>query len=116
MLGAIAGDICGAPWEGGQCANGEFQLFAEGASITDDSVCTVAIAQALMQHGDAVQVAESLRTWCKRYPGLGYGSAFNHWVYSRKGPITAGAMAARCVCRRAAGSPNPWKKRNPWQS
>lgn len=89
MLGAIAGDICGAPWEGGQCANGEFQLFAEGASITDDSVCTVAIAQALMQHGDAVQVAESLRTWCKRYPGLGYGSAFNHWVYSRKGPYNS---------------------------
>ena len=89
MLGAIAGDICGVPWEGGQCAAGDFQLFAEGASITDDSVCTVAIAQALLQRGDAVCVAQYLRAWCKRYPGLGYGTAFNHWVYSGTGPYNS---------------------------
>lgn len=51
MLGAIAGDICGSPWEGGQCALAEFELFANGASITDDTVCTVAIADALLAGG-----------------------------------------------------------------
>ncbi|KWA84051.1 hypothetical protein WL29_22045 [Burkholderia ubonensis] len=86
MLGAIAGDICGCPWEGGQCAPAEFELFANGASITDDTVCTVAIADALLAGGSEASVVAALRTWCKRYPGLGYGSAFNHWVYSRQGP------------------------------
>ena len=86
MLGAIAGDICGSPWEGGQCAPAEFELFANGASITDDTVCTVAIADALLADGSEASVVTALRTWCKRYPGLGYGSAFNHWVYSRQGP------------------------------
>lgn len=86
MLGAIAGDICGSPWEGGQCALAEFELFANGASITDDTVCTVAIADALLAGGSEASVVTALRTWCKRYPGLGYGSAFNHWVYSRQGP------------------------------
>ncbi|KVP16964.1 ADP-ribosylglycohydrolase family protein [Burkholderia ubonensis] len=86
MLGAIAGDICGCPWEGGQCGAGDFELFANGASITDDTVCTVAIADALLGARSEAAVVTALRSWCKRYPGLGYGSAFNHWVYSRQGP------------------------------
>lgn len=89
VLGAIAGDICGSPWEGGQCADVEFQLFAHGASITDDSVCTVAVAEVLLAGGGSGAVARALRAWCKRYPGLGYGSAFNHWVYSQKGPYNS---------------------------
>lgn len=86
MLGAIAGDICGCPWEGGQCAQGEFELFAHGAAITDDTVCTVAIADALLGASGEAAVVAALRSWCRRYPGLGYGGAFNHWVYSLQGP------------------------------
>jgi ADP-ribosylglycohydrolase len=107
MLGAIAGDICGCPWEGGQCAQDDFELFTHGASITDDTVCTIAIADALMHAGDARAVVKSLRRWCRRYPGLGYGSAFNHWVYSGKGPYNSwgngGAMRVS-PCGWLAGS------------
>ncbi|KVP75123.1 hypothetical protein WJ96_05000 [Burkholderia ubonensis] len=107
MLGAIAGDICGCPWEGGQCAAGDFELFANGASITDDTVCTVAIADALLGAGSEASVVAALRSWCKRYPGLGYGGAFNHWVYSRQGPYgsygNGGAMRV-AACGWLAGS------------
>ncbi|CAB5514405.1 hypothetical protein LMG26857_03464 [Achromobacter anxifer] len=78
MLGAIMGDICGSPWEGGYCRDSEFIMFHPSAQITDDSVCTVAIADALL-HG--LPIADTLREWCRRYPGMGYGSMFNSWVY-----------------------------------
>jgi ADP-ribosylglycohydrolase len=89
MLGAIAGDICGCPWEGGQCAKTDFELFTQGASITDDTVCTIAIADALLHEGTEAAIVHSLRNWCRSYPGLGYGTAFNHWVYSGQGPYTS---------------------------
>lgn len=72
------GDICGSPWEGGACRKEVFELFTTGAGITDDTVCTVAIADALLNKRP---VAEALRDWCRRYPGMGYGSMFNSWVY-----------------------------------
>lgn len=78
MLGAIMGDICGSPWEGGCCRDKSFDLFVPGASMTDDTVCTVAVAHALLT---GTPVADCLRAWCKRYPGMGYGSQFNLWVY-----------------------------------
>lgn len=78
MLGAIMGDVCGSPWEGGAYRDIDFVLFADGASITDDTVCTIAVAHALLT---GTPVSECLRAWCKRYPGLGYGSQFNLWVY-----------------------------------
>lgn len=78
MLGAIMGDICGSPWEGGYCRGPEFELFHPSAQMTDDSVCSVAIADALLHH---LPIADTLRNWCRRYPGLGYGSMFNAWVY-----------------------------------
>lgn len=78
MLGAILGDICGSPWEGGSSRSGDFLLFATSSGITDDTVCTVAIADALLHDKP---IADTLRAWCRRYPGLGYGSMFNSWVY-----------------------------------
>lgn len=80
MLGAILGDICGSPWEGGSCRDDSFELFAFGSTLTDDTVCTVAIAEALL-HG--LDIASTLRDWCRRYPGLGYGGQFNLWVHRR---------------------------------
>ncbi|MBK3780024.1 ADP-ribosylglycohydrolase family protein [Paraburkholderia aspalathi] len=78
MLGAIMGDICGSPWEGGTCREETFELFPASGTITDDTVCTVAVADALLNQRP---VAESLREWCRRYPGMGYGGLFNRWVY-----------------------------------
>ena len=44
MLGAIAGDIIGSIYEGKNIKTKEFPLFDEGCSFTDDTVCTVAVA------------------------------------------------------------------------
>ena len=50
MLGAIIGDIVGSPYEFDQSApKADFTLFAEECSYTDDTICTVAIADAILR-------------------------------------------------------------------
>ena len=77
MLGAIAGDIIGSIYEAAPIKTKAFELFGPGVRFTDDTVCTVAIADALMQGGD---FAETLRAYVRRYPGRGYGGMFRRWA------------------------------------
>lgn len=83
MLGSIAGDICGAPWEGGSCPKEQLTLFSLEAGFTDDTVCTIAIASALLDDQDPAQM---LRAWASKYPGRGYGTNFHVWAHSQAGP------------------------------
>lgn len=46
MIGAIAGDIIGSVYEFEQIKTKNFPLFQPGCEFTDDSVLTVAVAQA----------------------------------------------------------------------
>ena len=78
MLGAIGGDVIGSCWEGGQVTNRATPLFGIDAGITDDTVCVIAIAQALTEDRD---VAERLRHWVRKYPGRGYGASFHTWAH-----------------------------------
>ena len=81
MLGAIIGDIVGSPWEFQRIKTKDFPLFGEPNGITDDSILTVAVADALLNQRDP---AESLRDWARRVkPGRhvgGYGKRFIAWV------------------------------------
>lgn len=81
MLGAIIGDIVGSRWEFHRLKRKEFPLFSERNGITDDSILTVAVADALMNDRDP---AESLRDWARRVkPGkhvAGYGKKYINWV------------------------------------
>lgn len=78
MLGAIAGDIIGSQFNGPMnIKTKRFELFTDGCSLTDDTICTVAIADALLNERD---FAESLRDWGNRYGNRGYGSRFWCWV------------------------------------
>ncbi len=77
MLGAIAGDIIGSVYEAAPIKTKAFPLFGEGATFTDDTVCTVAIAAALLQGRD---FAGMLRRYVRRYPGRGYGALFRRWA------------------------------------
>ena len=52
-------------------------------TFTDDSVCTVAIADALLSGGD---FAEYLRAYVRRYPGRGYGGMFVRWAHTQDMP------------------------------
>ncbi len=77
MLGAIAGDIFGAAFEGQPLKKEDFDLFGERRRFTDDTVMTVATAEALLGDGD---YAAAYRRWGRRYPGAGYGGMFRHWI------------------------------------
>lgn len=83
MLGAIAGDIIGAPYEARPIKRKDFPLFAPHATFTDDSVCTVAIAEALMTDAD---FAAALRRWVHRHPHRGYGGLFLTWALTPGAP------------------------------
>lgn len=80
MLGAIAGDIIGSLYEEHPIKTRDFPLFQERASFTDDTVLTVAVADAILKGGS---YQESIRTLCRRYPAAGYGGLFIDWLYSK---------------------------------
>lgn len=81
MLGAIIGDIVGSAYEFNPTNDYNFELFPAEANFTDDTVCTIAIADALLRGRD---FGESLHEWCRRYPHPkgGYGGRFAQWVRS----------------------------------
>lgn len=47
MLGAIIGDIAGSIYKFNNHRSKQFEFFGPGADFTDDTVCTVAVAEAL---------------------------------------------------------------------
>lgn len=88
MYGAIVGDIIGSPFEfdRGQKSK-DFELFSKGAKYTDDTVMTVAVAEALVNAGkDATledirqSVVKAMQCWGHRYPRAGYGGSFRGWL------------------------------------
>jgi ADP-ribosylglycohydrolase len=83
MLGAIAGDVIGSRFEGHPAPPSGFALFHPACQFTDDSVCTLAIADALLSTRD---FAASLRTFVRRHPDRGYGGMFIDWAFSDDAP------------------------------
>jgi len=79
MIGAIAGDIIGSVYEYRQIKTEDFPLFQPRCSFTDDTVLTVAVADAILA-GRPYQ--ESIIEIGRRYPESGYGGAFIDWLYS----------------------------------
>ncbi|MGE4221331.1 MAG: ADP-ribosylglycohydrolase family protein [Alphaproteobacteria bacterium] len=77
MIGAIAGDIIGSPYEGQEPPPQGFPLFRADSCFTDDTVCTLAIADAVM---GACDYAHALQYFVRRYPNAGYGPAFKRWA------------------------------------
>jgi Fe-Mn family superoxide dismutase len=50
MLGAIIGDIVGSRFEFGEAPKPGFEFYTDDCSFTDDTVCTIAIADAIMNN------------------------------------------------------------------
>ncbi len=87
MFGAMIGDMIGAPYEfdrGNKTK--EFPLFIKYSQFTDDSVMTVAVAEALMdtigKSDEEIKAAlvRSMQKWGKKYPDAGYGGMFYRWL------------------------------------
>ena len=81
MLGAIIGDIVGSRYEFANIHTTDFELFTPYNGFTDDTICTIAVADALLQ---GKPFKDSLLYWCRKYPSpMGaYGARFGRWVHS----------------------------------
>jgi ADP-ribosylglycohydrolase len=77
MLGAIAGDVIGSPYEYVGLKDYDFPLFSSRTTFTDDTVLTVATAAALLE---GREYADGYREFGRRYPGRGYGESFQRWI------------------------------------
>lgn len=82
MLGAIIGDIIGSRWEFDPTNDYNFELFSHKNSFTDDTICTVAVADALLHNSE--EYGKYIHKWCRKYPHPmgGYGGRFANWVKS----------------------------------
>ena len=82
MLGAIIGDIVGSKYEFDNIRSKDFPLFSDGCGYTDDTICTVAVANALLT-GDSY--TDSLQRWCRKYPHPkgAYGGSFARWIFEQ---------------------------------
>lgn len=80
MKGAIIGDIIGSRFEFNNTRSTNFNLFTKACDFTDDTICTVAVMDALMS--DDLDFKNALLDWCRKYPYSmgGYGASFAKWV------------------------------------
>jgi ADP-ribosylglycohydrolase len=79
MLGAITGDVIGSIYEWNNIKTTQFPLFQERCHFTDDSVLSVALAEAILT-GESYE--SLMRQYFVRYPYAGYGSRFSEWAAS----------------------------------
>ena len=94
MWGAVIGDIIGSTFEVENHRSPFFELFRPEARFTDDTVCTVAVADILQsidempskELGDTTYhlnhnwVSQKMRIWCCTYLNRGFGSMFYQWI------------------------------------
>jgi ADP-ribosylglycohydrolase len=90
MLGAIAGDIIGSVYEWNNIKTEDFELFGKNSRFTDDTVMTVAIADAVLDienkgirfENSRGMYAAKLKEYGRAYPDAGYGGMFIKWLIS----------------------------------
>jgi ADP-ribosylglycohydrolase len=79
MLGAIVGDIIGSIRENLRIKHKDFELFPRLSTYTDDTVLTVAVADAIL---NAKGYGETIKSYARRHPLRGYGPKFMLWLMS----------------------------------
>ncbi|MCM1075961.1 MAG: ADP-ribosylglycohydrolase family protein [Bacteroides sp.] len=81
MIGAIIGDIAGSRFEFNNTHDYNFQIFHPDCNYTDDTICSVAVADAILRD---IDYKDSLLYWCRKYPcPMGaYGGSFSRWIHS----------------------------------
>ena len=88
MYGAILGDIIGSPYEFDRGRKSkDFPLFSPNSTFTDDSVMTLAVADAFLSIAPNTDDAEirrrliqSMQTYGQAFPHAGYGGMFRRWL------------------------------------
>ena len=79
LLGAVTGDVIGSVYEYNAPKSTDFELFTPYSHVTDDSVLTIAIADAIVNQRTYL---DCVREYALNYPESGYGGYFRQWMYS----------------------------------
>lgn len=87
MYGAILGDIIGSATEFRPIKTKQFELFRPNCQFTDDTVMTIATADALLNDRP---FSIAYHEWGNRYPDMGCGPMFRDWM-SQKDPKPYGS-------------------------
>lgn len=82
MFGAIIGDVVGSIYEFNNIHTTEFELMQKDMTFTDDTVMTIAVADALtsVKNPKPKDIVKYMKKWGKKYPNAGYGCMFNKWL------------------------------------
>ena len=80
MIGAIIGDIVGSRFEFNNHRSTEFEFFHPDCDFTDDTVMTVAVADAIMS---GRPFGEVMHEYGRQNPQRGYGGRFFNWLLSK---------------------------------
>jgi len=78
MIGAVAGDIIGSIYERNPIKTEDFPLFHTTSRFTDDSVMSLAVAQAIL--GD-FKYGREMKILGQEFPNAGYGGNFQKWIF-----------------------------------
>jgi len=76
MIGAIAGDMIGAPYESRPVKNTAVPLTV--ADFTDDTVLTVAVSNAILR---GAGYGACIACLARSFPNRPYGASFWHWIW-----------------------------------
>ena len=82
MLGAIIGDIVGSIYEFDNIKTKNFNVFTNEMFFTDDTVMTIAIADAIINGGQHENFIQSMKKWGGDYIDKSYGHSFRRWLKS----------------------------------
>lgn len=103
------GDIVGSRFEfdrGNKTK--DFELFTKQSVYTDDTVISLAVANALILAGTDVEeknikdyLMSSMKHWGRKYPYAGYGVRFNNWLFSEESK-PYGSYGNGCAMRVSA--------------
>lgn len=94
MFGAFIGDIVGSKYEFDNIKTKQFPLFSEGCDYTDDSIMTVAMAEAILRCSRKNRCTEAdfrdvlvqtMQQFGRKYPHPtgAYGGRFADWLYQK---------------------------------
>lgn len=88
MIGAIIGDVVGSRFERNNHKIKDFELFNAKCRPTDDSVMTLAVANALLACDKnystlSSYAISSMQSFGRYYKTAGYGGSFAKWIWER---------------------------------
>lgn len=85
MIGSVIGDIVGSFHEFRDEKDHEGPLFRPESTITDDSILSIATAEAILR---TQHYSDLYQRYCRAYPTYGYGGSFLDWAHVNNNYIT----------------------------